>query len=49
MKIWHLVHMCNDLDHQLQRIIDILNKDGEFTCHWMTIPMSEYHKLKKKG
>ena len=35
-------------DHQILRIINILNRDGEFTCHWMTIPMSEYHKAKKK-
>ena len=42
------VQVLMDSDHQILRIINILNRDGEFTCHWMTIPMSEYHKAKKK-
>ena len=35
-------------DHQLAAALNVIARLGEFSCHWMTIPISEYHKVKKK-
>ena len=34
--------------HQIARMLNVIHSLGDFSCHWMTIPISEYNKSKKK-